>query len=127
MRISELFESNNKDLHNKAVADLKKRLLSKKEELKTIGKDEKLVVIDKMMKHVASTHGITQDALHNAWVDEYEKIPDTWIMNEDASSGGTSSGAVASIANPFGIVMHRPSLFGYIPAPKKRKKHKNNK
>jgi len=44
-------------------------------------------------------------------------------LNEMATGGGTSSGAVASVANPFGIVMRRPSLFGYIPnKPKKRKK-----
>lgn len=44
-------------------------------------------------------------------------------LNEMATGGGTSSVAVASVANPFGIVMRRPSLFGYIPnKPKKRKK-----
>ncbi len=46
-------------------------------------------------------------------------------LNEMATGGGTSSGAVASVANPFGIVMRQPSLFGYVPnKPKKRRKNK---
>jgi hypothetical protein len=44
-------------------------------------------------------------------------------LAEMATGGSTSSGAVASVANPFGIVMRQPSLFGYVPnKPKKRKK-----
>ena len=38
-------------------------------------------------------------------------------MLESASSGGTSAGNVASIANPMGAINRRPSLFGYIPGP----------
>lgn len=34
---------------------------------------------------------------------------------ESASSGATSSGSVASVANPLGKVQRRPSLFGYVP------------
>ena len=46
-------------------------------------------------------------------------------LNEMATGGGTASGAVASVANPFGIVMRQPSLFGYVPnKPKKRRKNK---
>jgi hypothetical protein len=45
---------------------------------------------------------------------------------ENASSGGTSSGAVASVTNPFGIVMRRPSLFGYV-APNKKITRKSGK
>lgn len=45
---------------------------------------------------------------------------------ESASSGGTSAGSIASVANPMGAINRRPSLFGYIPAaeptPSKRKK-----
>ena len=43
---------------------------------------------------------------------------------ESASGGSTAAGNIASIANPMGTVLRRPSLFGYIPAdpPKKRKK-----
>lgn len=43
---------------------------------------------------------------------------------ESASAGATAAGNIASISQPMGAVMRRPSLFGYIPAdtPKKRKK-----
>jgi hypothetical protein len=47
------------------------------------------------------------------------------VLNETGSGGGTSSGAIASVANPFGIVMRRPSLFGYVPAKKRSKSRKN--
>ena len=192
MKIHELFESNNEDLHIKAVNDLKKKLLAKKDDLQKSNNKKLMIEIDRIMKNVARTHGITTNALHDAWMDEYHKIPDKWIVNEgdvvpfkkkksdlekysdefskqhndehrygvgsiecpycgeincdydcdesqadgfvdedivneEATSGGMGVASVASIANPFGIVMHRPSLFGYIPAPKKRKKHKNNK
>lgn len=44
-------------------------------------------------------------------------------LEEMSTGGATSAGAVASVANPFGIVMRRPSLFGYVTSkPKKRKK-----
>jgi hypothetical protein len=48
-------------------------------------------------------------------------------LNEMATGGSTSSGAVSSVTNPFGIVMRQPSLFGYVPnKPKKRRKNKNS-
>jgi hypothetical protein len=46
-------------------------------------------------------------------------------IGENASSGGTSSGSIASVANPFGIVMRQPSLFGYVPSKTKRKSTKS--
>jgi hypothetical protein len=46
-------------------------------------------------------------------------------MQENASSGGTSSGSIASVANPLGEVMKRPSLFGYVPSKSKRKSTKS--
>ena len=50
-------------------------------------------------------------------------------ITESASSGGTSAGNVASLANPMGNVNRRPSLFGYIPyeEPKKTKKTRKRK
>lgn len=51
-------------------------------------------------------------------------------MMETASGGSTSSGAVATNVNPFGIVIKRPSLFGYqVPKsqPKSQKKHRSHK
>lgn len=47
-------------------------------------------------------------------------------LSETATSGGTSAGAVANVANPFGIVIKRPSLFGYVSTPKKPS-HKSGK
>lgn len=58
---------------------------------------------------------------HNLYVDD--KPPE--ILKETSTGGGTSSGAVASVANPFGIIMRRPSLFGYVPAKKRNKTSKN--
>jgi hypothetical protein len=44
-------------------------------------------------------------------------------LTEMATGGSSSAGSIASVTNPFGIVMRRPSLFGYVPnKPKKRKK-----
>jgi len=46
---------------------------------------------------------------------------------ENASGGSTSSGSIASIANPVGNVISRtPNLFGYVPyaVPKKKRKKK---
>lgn len=51
-------------------------------------------------------------------------------LDESATSGGTSSGAVATMVNPFGVVMRQPSLFGYVPqktSPKKVKSKTNHK
>jgi hypothetical protein len=51
-------------------------------------------------------------------------------LEESATSGSTSSGAVATMANPFGVVMRQPSLFGYVPqktSPKKVKNKSNHK
>ena len=46
-------------------------------------------------------------------------------MQENASSGGTSSTSIAIVANPFCEVMRRPSLFGYVPSKTKRKSTKS--
>jgi len=48
-------------------------------------------------------------------------------LEESATGGATSSGAVATSVNPFGIVMRRPSLFGYTPPKKPTKSHKKHK
>jgi hypothetical protein len=64
---------------------------------------------------------------HNLYVDDQfvEKLSSdsSADLKETATGGATSSGSVASVANPFGIVMRRPSLFGYVPdQPSKHKK-----
>jgi hypothetical protein len=46
-------------------------------------------------------------------------------LTEMATGGGTSSGAIASVSNPFGITMRRPSLFGYVAS--ERKKHRKKR
>lgn len=48
-------------------------------------------------------------------------------LEESATGGATSSGAVATSVNPFGITMRRPSLFGYTPPKKPTKSHKKHK
>lgn len=48
-------------------------------------------------------------------------------LGESATGGATSSGAVATSVNPFGIVMRRPSLFGYTVPKKQTKTHKKTK
>ena len=48
-------------------------------------------------------------------------------LMEFASGGGTSAASVASVVNPFGIVMRRPSLFGYVAPTPNRKKGKKGK
>ena len=55
---------------------------------------------------------------------------DAWgkPLMEYASGGATSTGSVASVANPFGITMRRPSLFGYVaPTPKHKKRKSRSK
>jgi hypothetical protein len=42
-------------------------------------------------------------------------------VSENASSGSTSSGAVATAVSPLGAVSRRPSLFGYMPEPEQLK------
>ena len=46
-------------------------------------------------------------------------------LKENATSGSTGSTSIASVENPFGIVMRRPSLFGYVPSKTKRKSTKS--
>jgi hypothetical protein len=46
-------------------------------------------------------------------------------VSESASAGGTSAGAIASMANPQGQVNRRPSLFGYVPEDAPAPKRKN--
>lgn len=66
-----------------------------------------------------------KDIRHNLYVDgKLVGILDTHTLQEMASSGSTGSASIATNVNPFGIVMTRPSLFGYqVPKkPHKRKK-----
>lgn len=48
-------------------------------------------------------------------------------LKESASGGAAGAGSVATSVNPFGIVMRRPSLFGYTVPKKQTKSHKKHK
>ena len=66
MRATELFES--------AASELAKKLPSlEKHDYNTI---------DKLMRKIASKHRITGKALHDLFVKEYHKTPDTWIKGK---------------------------------------------
>ena len=74
----------------------------------------------------------TRNIRHNLYVDgKLVGVLDKDNLLEFASGGGTSAGAVASTVNPFGIVMRRPSLFGYVASRKSnattKKKHSRHK
>jgi hypothetical protein len=65
---------------NQAVPELKAALLAKKVTLKNASEDEVYDIIDTIMTRIAKSHGISGQKLHDMWVDEYDQIPDTWIM-----------------------------------------------
>lgn len=64
-------------------------------------------------------------------VKEYTEFDgDLWELLETATSGATSSGSIACVANPMGSVVSRtPNLFGYVPyeTPPKTKKRQNRR
>lgn len=63
---------------------------------------------------------------HNLYVDnKLVGVLDKDNLLEFASSGATSAGSVASVANPSSMVMRRPNLFGYVPPTPKRKTSKS--
>ena len=65
---------------NQAVPELKAALLAKKSMLQTASEDDVYDIIDTIMTRIAKSHGISGQKLHDMWVDEYNQIPDTWIM-----------------------------------------------
>ena len=65
---------------NQAVPELKAALLAKKATLQTATDDQVYDIIDKIMTRIAKSHGISGQKLHDMWVDQYDQIPDTWIM-----------------------------------------------
>jgi hypothetical protein len=65
-----------------AVSELKAALLANKNKLKGKDSDTVYKLIDRLMTRVAKAHGLTGQQIHDMWVDEYNEIPDTWIMNE---------------------------------------------
>jgi len=65
---------------NQAVPELKAALLAKKTILQKATDDQVYDIIDKIMTRIAKSHGISGQKLHDMWVDQYDQIPDTWIM-----------------------------------------------
>jgi hypothetical protein len=65
---------------NQAVPELKAALLAKKAKLQDASEDDVYDIIDTIMTRIAKSHGISGKKLHDMWVDEYDQIPDTWIM-----------------------------------------------
>ena len=128
MKISELLENMDHGRDGDAVEELKNSLLARQSELRALKDDDDELYdrIDHMMTRVARSHGISGQKLHDMWVKRYREIPDNWIM-EDASAGGMSAGAVASLPMALGAVVRRPNLFGYVPEPKRRKKSRQHK
>ena len=78
--------------------------------------------IDSIMRGISQRLGISPHSLHVEFKKQHGMTPDDWVrqsnvrgLRETSSGGGTSAGAIASIANPMGRVNRRPSLFGYVP------------
>jgi predicted GNAT family acetyltransferase len=69
----------------RAVEELKAALIDRKQRLQSASDDQVYDSIDKIMTRIAKTHSISGQKLHDLWVDRYKQVPDTWIMNEDAS------------------------------------------
>jgi ribosomal protein S18 acetylase RimI-like enzyme len=70
---------------HQAVEELKAALVARKQKLQSASDDQVYDSIDKIMTRIAKTHSISGQKLHDMWVDRYKQVPDTWIMNEDAS------------------------------------------
>lgn len=141
MKISELMEAIKGWKH--AHADLVKMRAARAAE----GHEARLVRLKKdgtesRMHDAVSTYPTEQDARnrhsqlvkmnpgrdirHNLYVDnKLVTVLDPSHLMEYASGGATGAASVASVANPFGIVIKRPSLFGYSPVRPKRKKRKS--
>jgi hypothetical protein len=65
---------------NKAVPELKSALIAQKTKLQKASDDEVYDIVDTIMTRIAKTHGISGQKLHDMWVDQYDQVPDTWIM-----------------------------------------------
>jgi len=72
---------------NQAVPELKAALLAKKETLQHASEDQVYDIIDTLMTRIAKSHGISGQKLHDMWVDQYDEVPDTGIMDENFADG----------------------------------------
>ena len=65
---------------NRAVPELKAALLARKTTLQKATDEQVYAIIDKIMTRIAKSHGMSGQKLHDMWVDQYDQVPDTWIM-----------------------------------------------
>jgi Zn-dependent peptidase ImmA (M78 family) len=65
---------------NQAVPELKAALLARKTTLQKATDEQVYDIIDGIMTRIAKSHGISGQKLHDMWVDQYDQVPDTWIM-----------------------------------------------
>jgi hypothetical protein len=82
-----ILENMDHDKNNQAVPELKAALLAKKSVLQNASEDDVYDIIDTIMTRIAKSHGISGQKLHDMWVDQYDEIPDTWIMDENFADG----------------------------------------
>jgi len=78
------FENMDHSKDSQAVPELKAALLSRKRLIKSKSGDKDAVydIINGLMTSIAKAHGISGQKLHDMWVDQYDEIPDTWILHE---------------------------------------------
>jgi len=65
-----------------SVNKLKIALVKKKDKIRSAPDDKVYDIIDKIMKKISKSDDISGQELHDKWVDEYDMIPDKWIMKE---------------------------------------------
>ena len=63
-----------KEFHNNPVSVLKTEMLNKSKHTYNI--------IDRMMKKISKSHGISGQELHDKWVKKYKMTPDEWIKKQ---------------------------------------------
>jgi len=78
--VNMILENMDHDKDNRAVPELKAALLARKEKLQAATDDQVYDIIDSIMTRIAKSHGMSGQKLHDMWVDQYDQVPDTWIM-----------------------------------------------
>ena len=83
--VNMILENMDHSKDNRAVPELKAALLARKSKLQSATEDQVYDIIDQLMSRIAKSHGISGQKLHDMWVDQYDQIPDTWVMKEVSS------------------------------------------
>ena len=100
------FENMDHSKDDRAVPELKAALLARKRVIKSKAGDKDAVyaIINGLMTSVAKAHGISGQKLHDMWVDQYDEIPDTWILHESMLPGSrTPTEAVLARKHTVGV------------------------